>query len=210
MGCVLGCFLLCAPNTMTSLEITDSIFNKLYEKYIRKIKNGFSLDTIFFSDSDISKDLKNLVSKKLVIELKKLKIKKYSFWTGYAIDYVSIQLAYFIFSKLINTDYQFSIKDTEMNICNYEIPFDFTDEQIDEFKKSFFCRADGTLIDIETEKNKAIHKALRTKLTLKLKIIVDSIDFSPIIPSIVQSYEKILNQKKNEETDALSQVLVQP
>ena len=210
MGCVLGCFLLCAPNTMTSLEITDSIFNKLYEKYIRKMKNGFSLDTIFFSDSDISKDLKNLVSKKLVIELKKLKVKKYSFWTGYAINYVSIQLAYFIFSKLINTDYQFSIKDTKMNICNYEIPFDFTDEQIDEFKKSFFCRADGTLIDIETEKNKAIHKALRTKLTLKLKIIVDSIDFEPIIPLIVQSYQKILNQKKNEETDAFSQVLVQP
>ena len=210
MGCVLGCFLLCAPNTMTSLEITDSIFNKLYEKYIRKMKNGFSLDTIFFSDSDISKDLKNLVSKKLVIELKKLKVKKYSFWTGYAINYVSIQLAYFIFSKLINTDYQFSIKDTEMNICNYEIPFDFTDEQIDEFKKSFFCRADGTLIDIETEKNKAIHKALRTKLTLKLKIIVDSIDFEPIIPLIVQSYQKILNQKKNEETDAFSQVILQP
>ena len=210
MGCVLGCFLLCAPNTMTSLEITDSIFNKLYEKYIRKMKNGFSLDTIFFSDSDISKDLKNLVSKKLVIELKKLKVKKYSFWTGYAINYVSIQLAYFIFSKLINTDYQFSIKDTKMNICNYEIPFDFTDEQIDEFKKSFFCRADGTLIDIETEKNKAIHKALRTKLTLKLKTIVDSIDFEPIIPLIVQSYQKILNQKKNEEIDAFSQVLVQP
>ena len=210
MGCVLGCFLLCAPNTMTSLEITDSIFNKLYEKYIRKIKNGFSLNTIFFSDSDISKDLKNLVSKKLVIELKKLKVKKYSFWTGYAINYVSIQLAYFIFSKLINTDYQFSIKDTEMNICNYEIPFDFTDEQIDEFKKSFFCRADGTLIDIETEKNKAIHKALRTKLTLKLKTIIDSIDFEPIIPLIVQSYQKILNQKKNEETDAFSQVLVAP
>ena len=210
MGCVLGCFLLCAPNTMTSLEITDSIFNKLYETYIRKMKNGFSFDTIFFSDSDISKDLKNLVSKKLVIELKKLKVKKYSFWTGYAINYVSIQLAYFIFSKLINTDYQFSIKDTKMNICNYEIPFDFTDEQIDEFKKSFFCRADGTLIDIETEKNKAIHKALRTKLTLKLKIIVDSIDFEPIIPLIVQSYQKILNQKKNEETDAFSQVLVQP
>ena len=210
MGCVLGCFLLCAPNTMTSLEITDSIFNKLYEKYIRKMKNGFSLDTIFFSDSDISKDLKNLVSKKLVIELKKLEVKKYSFWTGYAINYVSIQLAYFIFSKLINTDYQFSIKDTEMNICNYEIPFDFTDEQIDEFKKSFFCRADGTLIDIETEKNRAIHKALRTKLTLKLKTIVDSIDFEPIIPLIVQSYQKILNQKKNEETDAFNQVLVQP
>ena len=181
MGCIFGCLLLCAPNTMTSLEITDSIFNKLYEKYIRKMKNGFSLDTIFFSDSDISKDLKNLVSKKLVIELKKLKVKKYSFWTGYAINYVSIQLAYFIFSKLINTDYQFSIKDTEMNICNYEIPFDFTDEQIDEFKKSFFCRADGTLIDIETEKNKAIHKALRTKLTLKLKTIVDSIDFDSFI-----------------------------
>lgn len=210
MGCVLGCFLLCAPNTMTSLEITDSIFNKLYDKYIRKMKNGFSLDTIFFSDSDISKDLKNLVSKKLVIELKKLEVKKYSFWTGYAINYVSIQLAYFIFSKLINTDYQFSIKDTEMNICNYEIPFDFTDEQIDEFKKSFFCRADGTLIDIETEKNRAIHKALRTKLTLKLKTIVDSIDFEPIIPLIVQSYQKILNQKKNEETDAFNQVLVQP
>ncbi len=210
MGCIFGCLLLCAPNTMTSLEITDSIFNKLYEKYIRKIKNGFSLNTIFFSDSDISKDLKNLVSKKLVIELKKLKVKKYSFWTGYAIDYVSIQLAYFIFSKLINTDYQFSIKDTEMNICNYEIPFDFTDEQIDEFKKSFFCRADGTLIDIETEKNKAIHKALRTKLTLKLKTIIDSIDFEPIIPLIVQSYQKILNQKKNEETDAFSQVLVAP
>jgi len=210
MGCIFGCLLLCAPNTMTSLEITDSIFNKLYEKYIRKIKNGFSLNTIFFSDSDISKDLKNLVSKKLVIELKKLKVKKYSFWTGYAINYVSIQLAYFIFSKLINTDYQFSIKDTEMNICNYEIPFDFTDEQIDEFKKSFFCRADGTLIDIETEKNKAIHKALRTKLTLKLKTIVDSIDFEPIIPLIVQSYQKILNQKKNEETDAFSQVLVAP
>lgn len=210
MGCVLGCFLLCAPNTMTSLEITDSIFNKLYDKYIRKMKNGFSLDTIFFSDSDISKDLKNLVSKKLVIELKKLQVKKYSFWTGYAINYVSIQLAYFIFSKLINTDYQFSIKDTEMNICNYEIPFDFTDEQIDEFKKSFFCRADGTLIDIETEKNRAIHKALRTKLTLKLKTIVDSIDFEPIIPLIVQSYQKILNQKKNEETDAFNQVLVQP
>lgn len=210
MGCVLGCFLLCAPNTMTSLEITDSIFNKLYEKYIRKIKNGFSLDTIFFSDSDISKDLKNLVSKKLVIELKKLEVKKYSFWTGYAIHYVSIQLAYFIFSKLINTDYQFSIKDTKMKLWNYEIPFDFTDEQIDEFKKSFFCRADGTPIDIETEKNKAIHKALRTKLTLKLKIIVDSIDFEPIIPSIVQSYQEILNQKKNEETEAFSQVLVQP
>ena len=210
MGCIFGCLLLCAPNTMTSLEITDSIFNKLYEKYIRKMKNGFSLDTIFFSDSDISKDLKNLVSKKLVIELKKLEVKKYSFWTGYAINYVSIQLAYFIFSKLINTDYQFSIKDTEMNICNYEIPFDFTDEQIDEFKKSFFCRADGTLIDIETEKNKAIHKALRTKLTLKLKTIVDSIDFEPIIPLIVQSYQKILNQKKNEETDAFSQVLVAP
>jgi len=210
MGCVLGCFLLCAPNTMASLEITDSIFNKLYEKYIRKIKNGFSLDTIFFSDSDISKDLKNLVSKKLVIELNKLEIKKYSFWTGYAIDFVSIQLAYFIFSKLINTDYQFSMKDTEMNICNYEIPFDFIDEQIDEFKRSFFCRADGTLIDIETEKNRAIHKALRTKLTLKLKTIVDSIDFEPIIPLIVQSYQKILDQKKNEEVDAFSQVLVQP
>jgi len=141
MGCVLGCFLLCAPNTMASLEITDSIFNKLYEKYIRKIKNGFSLDTIYFSDSDISKDLKNLVSKKLVIELNKLEIKKYSFWTGYAIDFVSIQLAYFIFSKLINTDYQFSMKDTEMNICNYEIPFDFIDEQIDEFKRSFFLQS---------------------------------------------------------------------
>lgn len=210
MGCVLGCFVLCAPNTMTSLDITDSIFNKLYEKYIRKMKNGFSFDTIFFFESDVPKNLKRLVSKKLVIELKKLKNKKYTFWTGYAIDYISIQLAYFIFSKLINTDYQFSIKDTEMKLCSYEIPFDFTDEQIDEFKKSFFCRADGTLIDIETEKNRAIHKALTTKLTLKLETIVDSIDFSPIIPLIVQSYEKILNQKKNEEADAFSQVLVQP
>lgn len=210
MGCVLGCFVLCAPNTMTSLDITDSIFNKLYEKYIRKMKNGFSFDTIFFFESDVPKNLKRLVSKKLVIELKKLKNKKYTFWTGYAIDYISIQLAYFIFSKLINTDYQFSIKDTEMKLCSYEIPFDFTDEQIDEFKKSFFCRADGTLIDIETEKNRAIHKALTTKLTLKLETIVDSINFEPIIPLIVQSYQKILNQKKNEEADAFSQVLVQP
>ena len=103
----------------------------------------------------------------------------------------------------MNTDYQFCIKDTTMNVCFYEIPektFDFTKEQIKQFKKSFFCKADGTLIDIEEETNKAIHKALKTKLTLKLETIIDSIDLSEIIPSIVDSYQKILNDKKNEET----------
>ena len=92
----------------------------------------------------------------------------------------------------------------------YEIPeetFDFTKEQIKEFKKSFFSKADGTLIDIEEETNKAIHKALKTKLTLKLETIIDSINFSQIIPLIVQSYQKILNDKKNKETDAFNDIL---
>lgn len=66
------------------------------------------------------------------------------------------------------------------------------------------------MIDIETETNKAIHKALGTKLTLKLESIVDSIEFSEIILSIIQSYESILVKQKNEETEAFSQVLVAP
>lgn len=214
MGCVfssvLVCFHLCAPNTMASLEITDSIFNKLYDKYFRRFKENFSLNTIYFSDSDVHKDLKTLLSKKLAVEFNKLKIKKYSFWNGYTIDYISVQLAYYIFVKIMNNDYQFCIKDTTMNICMYEIPeetFDFTKEQIKEFKKSFFSKADGTLIDIEEETNKAIHKALKTKLTLKLETIIDSINFSQIIPLIVQSYQKILNDKKNKETDAFNDIL---
>lgn len=210
MGCILGCLLLCAPNTVSSLEITDSVFRKLYKEYVRKMKNGSSFDTIFFSDSDVPKNLKTLLSKKLAIEFNKLKIKKYVFWTGYCIDYISVQLAYYIFSKLINPDYQFCIKDAEMKLASYEIPFDHSNELIDEFKKSFFCRADGTLIDIETEQNKAIHRALITKLILKLETIIDSIDFSQIIPLIVESYENILVKQKNEETDAFSQVLVAP
>lgn len=210
MSCVLGCCLLCVPNTMSSLEITDSIFKNLYEKYIRKFQKSLSLDTIYFNDLDVPKKLKSALSNKLVIEFNRLNIKKYSFWTGYAIDYVSVQLAYYIFAKLMNTDYQFCIKATEIKLLSYQIQFDFTDVQIDEFKKSFFCKADGTLIDIETETNKAIHKALRIKLTLKLESIVDSIDFSQIIPSIIQSYESILVKQKNEETDAFSQVLVAP
>lgn len=210
MGCIFGCLLLCAPNTVSCLEITDSVFTKLYKEYIRKMKNGFSINTIFFSESDVPKNLKTLLSKKLTIEFNKLKIKKYSFWTGYCIDYISVQLVYYIFSKLINPDYQFCIKDARMKLASYEIPFDHPNELIDEFKKSFFCRADGTLIDIETEQNKAIHRALITKLILKLETIIDSIDFSQIIPLVVDSYEKILVKQKNEETDAFSQVLVAP
>ena len=210
MGCVLGCCLLCVPNTFSALEITDSIFKNLYEKYIRKFKKGFSFDTIHFFESDIPKKIKSALTKKLVTEFNKLNIKKYSFWTGYAKDYVSVQLAYYIFAKLINADYQFCIKATEMKLCYHEIQFDFSDVQIDEFKKSFFCKADGSLIDIETETNKAIHKALGTKLTLKLESIVDSTDLSLIIPSIIESYESILVKQKNEETEAFSQVLVAP
>ena len=211
MGCVLGCFLLCAPNTMASLEITDSIFKNLYKEYFRRrFKEKFSLDTIYFSDSDVHEDLKTLLSKKLAVEFnkKKLKIKKYSFWNGYTINYISVQLAYYIFAKLINPEHQFRIKDTKMKICMYEIPeFDFTEMQIKEFKKSFFCKTDGTLIDIEEETNKGVHEALKTKLTSKLETIIDSINFSQIIPLIVQSYQKILNDKKNQETDAFDSIL---
>ena len=39
----------------------------------------------------------------------------------------------------------------------------------------------------------------------QVESIVDSIDFSQIIPSIIQSYEGIIVQQKNEETDAFSQ-----
>tara|TARA_B100001173_G_C15982559_1_gene545273 strand:- start:124 stop:783 length:660 start_codon:yes stop_codon:yes gene_type:complete len=214
MGCVfssvLVCFHLCAPNAMASMEISTSIFKNLYKEYFRRFKEKFSLDTIYFSDSDVHEDLKTLLSKKLAVEFNELKIKKYSFWNGYAIDYISVQLAYYIFAKVMNTDYQFRIKDTKMKICMYEIPeetFDFTKEHITEFKKSFFCKTDGTLIDIEKETNEAIHEALKTKLTLKLKTIIESIDFSQIIPLIVQSYQKILNDKKNQETDAFDSIL---
>ena len=207
----MGLFLsLCAPNTISSIELSDSIFKNLYQEYFRKFKDKFSLDTIYFSDSDVHNDLKNLLTKKLVVEFNKLNIKKYSFWTGYAKNYISVQLAYYIFVKVMNADYQFRIKDTKMKICMYEIPeenFDFTEMQIKQFKESFFSKADGTPINIEEETNKAIHKALRTKLTLKLETIINSIDFSQIIPSIVQSYQGILNKNKEEEQKAFSLII---
>lgn len=40
----------------------------------------------------------------------------------------------------MNADYQFCIKPTEIKLCYHEIQFDFTDVQIDEFKKSFFVK----------------------------------------------------------------------
>ena len=214
MGCVfssvLVCFQLCAPNAMASISITDSIFKNLYKEYFRRFKEKFSLDTIYFSDSDIHEDLKTLLSKKLAVEFNKQKIKKYFSWNGDAIDYISVQLAYYIFAKLINPDYQFRIKDIKMKICMYEIPekkFDFTKEHITEFKKSFFCKTDGTLIDIEKETNEAIHEALKTKLTLKLKTIIESIQWKEIIFSIAISYQKILNDNKKKKTDAFDSIL---
>lgn len=215
MGCVfssiLVCFQLSAPNAMASISITDSIFKNLYKEYFRRFKEKFSLDTIYFSDSDVDKDLKTLLVKKLAVEFNELKIKNYFSWTSDAKEYISVQLAYYIFAKLINPDYQFCIKDTKLIICMYEIPkekFDFTKEHITTFKKSFFCKTDGTFIDIEKETNRAIHEALKSKLTLELKTIIESIQWKEIIRLIGETYQKILNDKKNEKTDAFDSILL--
>ena len=206
----MGLFLsACAPNTFHSSEITDSIFNKLYKDYLSKLNKKFSLRTIYFSKYDIPNEIKNKISKKLVIEFNKEKFKKYSFWfETHADKYISAQLAYYIFGKLINENHEFSIQKAQLILSAvYEINFNFSDEAIENFKSNFFCKKDGTPINIEKETNKAIHKALRTKLTLELETIVESIDFKPIIPLIVQSYQDILNNNKEDEKEVFDQIV---
>ena len=207
MGCIYAVLYSVFPNTVASLDISKDLSNQLYDKYISKFRKSFSFDLIHFSNSFIADETKHNLSKKLVIEFNKLDIKKLSFWTGYATDYVSFQIAYYIFAKLINPDYQFCIKKTELKICFYEIDFDFTDENIDDFKRTFFCKKDGTLINIETEKDKDIHDALNMKLANKLKNIVEEIDLSQIIPEIITSYMRILTENKNNQTKAIQNIV---
>ncbi len=203
------CLSLSFPNTFHSSEITDSFFNKLYKDYISKLKKTFSLRTIYFSKYDVPNEIKNKISKKLVIEFNKENFKKYYFWfKTHAKIYISAQLAYYIFGKLINENHEFSIQEAQLILSSvYEINFNFSDEAIENFKSNFFCKKDGTRIDIDTNEDKAVHKALRTKLTLKLETIIDSIDFSQIIPSIVQSYQDILNNNKENEKEVFDQIV---
>ena len=139
MGCIYAVLYCVFPNTVASLDISKDLSNQLYDKYISKFRKTFSFDLIHFSNSFIADETKYNLLKKLIIEFNKLDIKKLSFWTGYATDYVSIQLAYYIFAKLINPDYQFCIKKTELKICFYEIDFDFTDENIEYLLNNVGC-----------------------------------------------------------------------
>lgn len=197
------------PNTFHSLKISDLIITNLYENYLSKLKKTFSLRTINFSKYDVPNEIKTKISKKLINEFNNEKFNKYSFWFySHAVQYISVQLAYYMFAKLINEKQEFSIKESSSKyIYLHEIKFDFSDEDIEIFKSNFFCKKDGTLINIETNEDKAVHKALNTKLIKKLESIIDSIDFSQIIPLIVQSYKNILNKNKIEEEEALELIV---
>lgn len=197
------------PNIYHSSTISDSIFNKLYKDYLSQLNKKFSLKTIYFSEYDVPNEIKTKISKKLVIEFNKEKFEKYSFWfETHADKYISAQLAYYIFGKLINKNHEFSIQEADLYLSSvYEINFDFSDEAIENFKSIFFCKKDGTPINIETNEDKAVHKALRTKLIRKLGSIIDSIDFSQIIPLIVQSYQDILNNNKEDEKKVFDQIV---
>ena len=197
------------PNTFHSFEISDLIITNLYENYLTKLNKTFSLKTINFSKYDVPNEIKTKISKKLVNEFNNEKFNKYSFWFySHAVQYISVQLAYYMFAKLINEKHEFSIKESSTKyIYLHQIKFDFSDEAIENFKSTFFCKKDGTLINIETNEDKAVHKALNTKLIRKLGSIIDSIDFSQIIPLIVQSYQDILNKNKIEEEEAFDKIV---
>ena len=110
MNCCIGCCFLLYPNTFTSIEISNSIQNDLYKNYIKKIKKTLSFNTIYFQTEYLDKlNVSKTVATKLFNELNKLNLKKYSFWNLVNIDYVVLQISYYLFAKLIDDNYEFFI-----------------------------------------------------------------------------------------------------
>jgi len=210
MDCCYCCCFFIFPNTFNVSEISKSINQKLYREYISKFKKGFKLNLIYFRDEykedDKNKKIESILINKILNEINKLNINKYEFWTGYSMSFVEEQISYYIFSLLINPDSLFEIKELNDNILQ-NINFDFSDTQVNDFKKSFFCKKDGTLIDIETETDKDIHLSLNIKLTNKLRDVIENIDFSIIIPIIINSYVKIKNNKEENKKNTFDQII---
>ena len=149
------------------------------------------------------------VATKLFNELNKLNLKKYSFWNLVNIDYVVLQISYYLFAKLIDDNYEFYVKDvTKDNIgIMYNVNFDFDEAQINQFKTNFFCKKDGTFINIELEEDKNIHEVLNIKLAKKIESIISNLDLSTMIPAIIESLQNKLIEDENEKNNTLNDII---
>jgi len=202
-----NCCVLLIPNYLTTIEISDYILKIFYEDYLKKLKNKFSFDTIYFS-TDYLKEIKiednlsvfDLLQKNIYIELNKSKLKKYSFWSMIRTEYVAMQISYYLFAKLIDENYEFTTKNVEKDNLGigYTINFDFDKNKIDEFKTNFFCDKNKVVIDIDEEKDKNIHDALNIKIAKKLFTIISNFNFESNLPIIIKSLQDKIQQ--DEET----------
>lgn len=193
------------PNELTSIEISDDILEIFYEDYLKKLKNKFSFDTIYFS-KDYLKKLKiednlsvfDLLQKNIYIELNKSKLEKDFLWNTNRTEYVAMQISDYLFAKLIDENYQFTIKNVEKDKLKirYMINFDFDKNKIDEFKTNFFCDKNKVVIDIDEEKDKNIHDALNIKIAKKLFTIISNFNFKSNFRIIIESLKGIIQQEE--------------
>lgn len=207
--CCLCCYLI-FPNTFNVSEISKGIKDKLYRKYFSNFTKRFGIDLIYFTEKYQEDDKNNkievILTKKILKEINKLNISKYSFWNDHSTSFIVEQLSYYIFSLLINPDSLFEIKRLSNDLLHC-IEFDFTNSNIDDFKKSFFCKKDGTIINLDTEKDKNIHESLNIKLTNKIRNITENIDFSIIIPLIINSYIEIKNNEEKNRKKEFGEII---
>ena len=200
------CVLLLLPNTYTSLELSDYVQKNLYEDYLKELKKKDSklFSTIHFSINYLKElNVSNILAKKIVIELNKLKLKKYSFWNLNNIEYVSLQISYYLFAKLIHENYIFKIKEVKKDVLGigYKIDSDFEQIKIDEFKTMFFSDKDNNVIDIDTNEDKYIHDSLNYKLANKLYSIISELDVSIIIPTIITSLQNKIQEEEEHKNN---------
>jgi hypothetical protein len=200
-----NCCVLLIPNYLTTIEISDYILKIFYEDYLKKLKNKFSFDTIYFS-TDYLKEIKiednlsvfDLLQKNIYIELNKSKLKKYSFWNTNRTEYVAMQISDYLFAKLIDENYEFTTKNVEKDNLGigYMINFDFDKNKIDEFKTNFFCDKNKVVIDIDEEKDKNIHDALNIKIAKKLFTIISNFNFESNVRKIIESLQDKIQQEE--------------
>ena len=200
-----NCCVRLIPNYLTTIEISDDILKIFYEDYLKKLKNKFSFDTIYFS-TDYLKEIKiednlsvfDLLQKNIYIELNKSKLKKYSFWNTNRTEYVAMQISDYLFAKLIDENYEFTTKNVEKDNLGigYTINFDFDKNKIDEFKTNFFCDKNKVVIDIDEEKDKNIHDALNIKIAKKLFTIISNFNFESNVPNIIESLQVKIQQEE--------------
>lgn len=206
-NCCCLCYQLIFPNTFNVSEISKGIKNKLYKDYFCKFyTKNFSLDLICFKE-EYKKDDKNdkiekILIQKILKEINKLDISKYRFWNNQSISFVVEQISYYIFSLLIDADSLFEIKELNNGEFIKSIKFDFLYEKMVNFKQTFFSG-----ISLNTEEDKNIHKSLNIKLTNEIRNIIENIDFSIIIPLIINSYIEIENNEEKIKIEKFSEII---